>query len=157
MVGARLKDRRFIVPSSRIATMNEHHPELAGSMVVLSDEVVSQEIFMKSMEPLLVPLTSEQIRVCEDTDCLVDVAVLRPHEGVVIYTFDPLRLPAYCSEDFLDHLFQWATLEGFQPVSSYGCWPGKSVGTNAAYALLPVYAEWLDSVWALAKGPGGTR
>ena len=108
------------------------------------------------MAPLLAPLTFEQIRACEDTDCLVDVAVQRPQEGVDIYTFDPLQLPAYCGEALQDQLFQRAALQGFRPVSAYGRWPGKAERTNETYGLLPVYAEWLKGLWAIAKGTDDT-
>ena len=111
---------------------------------------------MRCMAPLLAPLTCEQIRAYEDRECLVDVAVQRPQEGLEVYTFDPLQLPAYYREAFRDQLFQWVTLQGLQPVSAYGRWPGMAERTNATYGLLPVYAEWLNNLWALVKETNDT-
>ena len=67
--------RHFFVPSSIFATMSDRFPEMASNMAVLPDEVVFEEVFMKSMESLLVPLSSAQKRQYKDSKCLVDVAV----------------------------------------------------------------------------------
>ena len=95
------------------------------------------------MEPIIAPLESQQIRAYENRDCLVDVAVQHPQNGLEVYIFDPMQLPAYYREAFQDQLFQWVTLKGLQPDSAYGCWPGMTERTKATYGMLPVYEAWL--------------